>query len=269
MKRQRFCSDACRRAADSHVVSSAKLTCEWCGERFPKRRRSRESDANRFCSKKCCGASRTANRKEEWIHWWFRDCPVCGERFVTTRQNQRLCGKSTCAVLDARKRSSIGYTHKCAGERVCSECGDKYTVGAGGKRRLFCSDRCSRASCNRTRRARERCGSTGHETPRFIEIWLRDHGTCQICGLPIDRKVKCPNAFGVTLDHRWPLSQHGDHSEDNLQLAHFFCNVAKGRLLFLSDEWKEDVRKALLNKDWSFVSRIRREERHAEGGARI
>ena len=59
-------------------------------------------------------------------------------------------------------------------------------------------------------------------------IFDRDGWVCGICSLPVDRAVAFPDPGAPTLDHVIPMSQGGGHVASNVQLAHFYCNTAKG-----------------------------------------
>jgi 5-methylcytosine-specific restriction endonuclease McrA len=63
-------------------------------------------------------------------------------------------------------------------------------------------------------------------------IFERDGWICGICGDPVDKKLKWPDLYCATLDHiialsLGPLAQGCGHVEENVQLAHFLCNLAK------------------------------------------
>lgn len=51
-------------------------------------------------------------------------------------------------------------------------------------------------------------------------IFVRDHGTCGICHKRVGQKE-------ISLDHIVPLSRGGDHSYQNIQLAHLICNKSR------------------------------------------
>lgn len=53
-------------------------------------------------------------------------------------------------------------------------------------------------------------------------IFLRDRGICGICG------VRVPNLSAANIDHVIPISRGGQHTEENVQLAHRTCNREKG-----------------------------------------
>jgi 5-methylcytosine-specific restriction endonuclease McrA len=62
-------------------------------------------------------------------------------------------------------------------------------------------------------------------------VFKRDGYVCQLCGEPIDPKLRYPNPKSKSLDHIVPLS-HGPgtpgHVFSNAQAAHFGCNASKG-----------------------------------------
>jgi 5-methylcytosine-specific restriction endonuclease McrA len=70
------------------------------------------------------------------------------------------------------------------------------------------------------RRARLRNAPRVEKIDR-AHIIARDRGRCHICGL----KVRVSER---SLDHLIPLAHGGNHTEDNLALAHFRCNSRMG-----------------------------------------
>jgi 5-methylcytosine-specific restriction endonuclease McrA len=60
------------------------------------------------------------------------------------------------------------------------------------------------------------------------EVFDAARWICGICGNAIDRARRWPDPWSVTLDHIRPVSHSGEHSRDNLQPAHWICNVIKG-----------------------------------------
>lgn len=61
------------------------------------------------------------------------------------------------------------------------------------------------------------------------KIFERDKYTCQLCGEIVNMNKKHPDSFSPSLDHIIPLSGGGTHEPDNVQLAHFRCNLKKSR----------------------------------------
>lgn len=96
--------------------------------------------------------------------------------------------------------------------------------------RRYYSDPEFRAECaskSRQRRA-DKLGAPGKITsPAALVEYLvaRDHGRCGICRKPV-RARKGP--MRPSIDHIIPLTRDGEHTLENVQLAHFRCNLSKG-----------------------------------------
>lgn len=60
------------------------------------------------------------------------------------------------------------------------------------------------------------------------DIYDRDAWTCQLCRQEIDPDAAWPDPRSATLDHIKPVTLGGEHTPDNLQSAHWICNVRKG-----------------------------------------
>ena len=78
---------------------------------------------------------------------------------------------------------------------------------------------------SRKKRARKR--ETQVEPINEKIVYLRDGWICQICHKRVDKKLKHPNPMSQTLDHIIPLSKGGTHTYNNVQLAHWRCNISK------------------------------------------
>jgi 5-methylcytosine-specific restriction endonuclease McrA len=77
-------------------------------------------------------------------------------------------------------------------------------------------------------RRRQREESQTVETFDPYEIYERDMWRCGLCGDAIDKQLRYPHPYSVSLDHIIPLARLGDHSRGNTQAAHLTCNVRKG-----------------------------------------
>lgn len=62
---------------------------------------------------------------------------------------------------------------------------------------------------------------------RESDILERDGWVCGICREPIDRTLPRRHPFGASLDHIIPLARGGADAPDNVQAAHFRCNLRK------------------------------------------
>lgn len=168
------------------------------------------------------------------------DCVECGKHCIPGNncgpQSERFCSVECkgrwhrpkvwpkCRVAKQARRSWV--------EGRCQECGDHFTQKQGRSQFHFCSEKCQRKEGKRRRRAAMR--GAGYKTLGYWTIAERDNWTCQLCGKPVDMKLKVPDFYAPTMDHIIPLGWHGSHTEDNVQLAHFICNSRKSDGLSVS-----------------------------------
>jgi len=61
-----------------------------------------------------------------------------------------------------------------------------------------------------------------------VAIYERDQWICLLCDKPIDRELRYPDPMRASMDHVVPVSMGGAHSAENLQAAHYLCNVSAG-----------------------------------------
>ena len=73
-------------------------------------------------------------------------------------------------------------------------------------------------------RRRARISQTGSEKVDYARVVREAKGMCGICRQPVGDGP-------VHIDHIIPLRHGGSHTQDNLQLAHARCNIAKGSRL--------------------------------------
>lgn len=65
---------------------------------------------------------------------------------------------------------------------------------------------------------------------RNKKIIFASQTTCAICGKPVNFSLRYPNPMCATVDHIIPIAKGGHPSDlDNMQLAHFRCNLLKGQ----------------------------------------
>lgn len=62
---------------------------------------------------------------------------------------------------------------------------------------------------------------------RNRRILQRDHGTCQLCGQPVDTTVHWTHPNAPQVDHIIPIRHGGPDTDNNLALTHRRCNRAK------------------------------------------
>jgi 5-methylcytosine-specific restriction endonuclease McrA len=97
---------------------------------------------------------------------------------------------------------------------------------AANPEKVKASDKRTRENCKEriyAKNAKRRAVLKGAkvETVKREDIYLRDKGVCGLCGMFVEQGK-------MTLDHILPLSLGGEHSRQNIQLAHLSCNSSKG-----------------------------------------
>jgi len=77
------------------------------------------------------------------------------------------------------------------------------------------------------KRAAEK-GATPIELVAEVEVYRRDHYTCQFCGggLILNERPRHPN--GPSVDHIEWIAGRGPHTYDNTRAAHLGCNTSQG-----------------------------------------
>lgn len=77
---------------------------------------------------------------------------------------------------------------------------------------------------------RRRARKAGVSVERFLvsEIYERDRWICQLCKKKVNKRLKYPNKLSASLDHIVPLFEGGQHTRNNVQLAHWICNINTG-----------------------------------------
>lgn len=128
------------------------------------------------------------------------------------------------------------------GKRVCAKCKvDKPLEDFGVKLNSYCM-RCTADRAILRRKlglgrdkmwaysAQRRAQKLRTRSERFsrLEIFDRDGWVCRLCDRPIDATLSHPDPWHGNVDHIIPLSRGGTHTRDNVQAAHFRCNLQKG-----------------------------------------
>ena len=165
-------------------------------------------------------------------------CNVCGEEFTRKVRpvNTIVCPhcREEQQKAEWEKRHPRSYAVVFKETKTCIDCGaefhtkyyDKLRCDSCGREHL----RQVRNEVRRKRRAAKR-GASVHENAGWPLLMKRDHGICQICGLPCDPKDRRWGDVGPlfpTQDHIVPLANGGQDTLANSQLAHHICNSLKG-----------------------------------------
>lgn len=59
------------------------------------------------------------------------------------------------------------------------------------------------------------------------EIYERDNWICHLCRNSVDKNLKFPDPFSVSLDHIQPIARGGGHTRANVACSHLRCNLKK------------------------------------------
>ena len=213
----------------------------------------------KYCSERCTS-------KAKWRASSRALCSICGGltgyRLNRAPQVPRCnqCRAAMGAKAKRRNRSldSAAERRRIAGLRLerplppldrvfvqanCAFCRMSFIlVGARGR---YCTEECRDAHHRQTieRAALLRAQESKKSRPKLPKqrrgripgvvrrgVYERDQWTCQLCGLPVDKKLHYLDPMAATLDHiecqSWVLIP--DDSPKNLRLAHRSCNSKRG-----------------------------------------
>lgn len=105
---------------------------------------------------------------------------------------------------------------------VCCHCGCSAPTSVYEKIETpfrFCSSRCASLAIQKHRSHARRVTTKTHFITN-LELYKKDEGICGICTEPVE-------ISNASIDHIVPVSKGGTHTWDNVQLAHYKCNMLK------------------------------------------
>lgn len=158
-------------------------------------------------------------------------CPTCA---AAERQRQQE-EKEQQRLQKEREREQRfweqDFTQSALSFRICPQCGAPHLRTNA----LCCSDECSRKRANSKGDRRIRRMHKIDKSITLKKLYMRDGGKCWICGDKCDfndceRDANGNFIVGITypsIDHVYPISKGGQHSWDNVRLAHHYCNTLK------------------------------------------
>jgi 5-methylcytosine-specific restriction endonuclease McrA len=182
-----------------------------------------------------------------------RECEICHANYKPTYKTQRTCSRA-CG-LSLKRTITLTQPAKRPAEprqiemRItdCTQCGKPFATM--GPKQAICSLDCRRARTNDqmkagyhdgryrdsllkaayNRRARLAAVSDIAEDIRLSVVAERDGWICGICQRAVPKQVKGNDrSMMASLDHIRAVVHGGTHTYDNVQLAHYRCNLSKG-----------------------------------------
>jgi hypothetical protein len=196
--RPRKICDSCKRDAQSDRTPPG---CEICGQPATVGKR---GPVGRFCSRDCRLKSYPTRTREYKPR--CTGCPNCGEPRET--KHARTCGAQVC------REALLGP------ERLCSRPACNRPHSALG----LCM---SHYAMERNHMRRAALAGRPRESFTHLEIFERDGWVCRLCGDPVNKELAHPDPMSASLDHILPVANGGAHTRENVQLAHWLCNVSK------------------------------------------
>lgn len=237
---QECCSSICANKK-SHETLKRYNHCVICGKPFWK------PNAHRFkyCSDECrkVGFEQLHPKKEKPPKKvYHRECEWCGTPFETTIPNKKYCSEDCSYNGNLKMKREQWADAYIPNTHICRECGTEFTTECGNKHSVFCCQTCADSFKRHqehdseqhkrymlaSKRKREHLLIDNFvEEVTYSELYHRDGGICQVCGLPVHPEKLIDNSWDGTIDHIVPLSLGGEHSMRNCQLAHRICNSLK------------------------------------------
>lgn len=229
---QKFCSVEC---AKKNFIKNHAI-CAKCGKRHV----SNEGD---LCSRCKVRAMAHSDRKAV--------CARCGNEFITNNSRVKFCSEECRKVQALAQKSNsdknrglrIKMVGRMKGPYDCAVCGVEFYTEYGDKHKKYCSESCSAVAASerqsfvkrkRDLKIKVKCKNGTYRDPISLKrLYLRDGGICQICHKKIKWELQRngpggPDPMSATRDHIIPVSCGGDHSWENVRLAHFSCNCQRG-----------------------------------------
>ena len=219
------------RAANPGWDEGMDKVCEYCGERFTDKAKSKHA---RFCSDEC---GQTWYSREIRGHGSLEDRRTIWEKQkAETRKRkakERAERERAKRAEEKQKREQAKLIRDALFKKgTCVVCGESFMTIHSSQ--ITCSDKCSRRWVRRKKDKRINSDNCVDHDITLSALFDRDNGRCHICGDECDWEDYKENdgnvCVGITypsIDHVQPLSKGGMHSWANVKLAHHYCNTIK------------------------------------------
>lgn len=182
-------------------------------------------------------------------------CRVCGHEFKYTAQNLRPSRNANMQCRECNKRISeqkkdneklLKETTRQATKqiaeqerqiarlkelkereivKVCVECGEEFITVKTNV--ICCSGECAKKRANNKKDRRLRKCDVVDYSITLTKLVKRDKGICYICGEKVDMDAHGNSDWYGSIDHVKAIANGGNHTWDNVKLAHRKCNILK------------------------------------------
>jgi predicted nucleic acid-binding Zn ribbon protein len=198
--------------------------CAVCGK--PTGRPTRKDRERRTCSNACRYALQPPRQRKPTPLPFIKPgppiikvaCRRCTTVFTTDVHTKLYCSK--------RCRTNKDHQVATVRQATCARCAQEFSTDRSWQ--VHCSPRCTKGAHRDRREAAERATSTAViDRVNRGAVYTRDGFICQLCDYPTNPDVAVPDYEAPTIDHIVPLARGGSHTMDNVQTAHFLCNMLK------------------------------------------
>lgn len=117
---------------------------------------------------------------------------------------------------------------RCCSERHGKNLWKQRELAAGRNPRGPRTEAARRNSRKWTQRRRALAYDPDAEPINVTLVFERDNWVCGLCKERVWSWLSYPDPDSASLDHVVPLARGGKHRYDNVQLAHWRCNIGKG-----------------------------------------
>lgn len=217
-------------------------TCPVCDGDLPPLRH--QGQARKWCSEIC---RQWARRHPGQKRRQQRSCVICAAGLGDRQYQARVCSLKCRRRLDVLRATERWETIP-PDPRACAWCMAPFRSRSSATKccSLSCAQRLRQsrprppeelsASLEKAKQRwqaknrRRRAAKHGQPSEPYTlgEIAERDGHRCQLCHRRVDMRLKARHPMSPTIDHVIPISDGGDDTRANVQLAHFGCNSSKG-----------------------------------------
>lgn len=159
-------------------------------------------------------AQKSANRAR------ISRCQHCDAEMIGARSDAKYCSPKCSRDGQPKGCATVGCEKPLRAKGLCNYC---YRKGRGEKPPVW-ND--ARRDAYHRRRALK-AGTSNGKPVRLADIRERDGNRCHLCSKKVSARP-WPHPLSASLDHVIPLSLDGEHTPENVRLAHLRCNVEKG-----------------------------------------